>query len=171
MLSVCGRCIMRWIYLYFKYCTISNHFPQEPRQKSAAHQNNASVQWTAFHFETTWSRSHSVNSSMCYYTMDIGLYCSHFITKVILERSYFHSLIPETHYSIPYIFQLPSTDGNAVVWLVKFPCEVAWVGYYSGQDGDHRGPKCRECRNILCNICEHIMRVMVQKLGSSWTEH
>ena len=58
-------------------------------------------------------------------TMDIGPYCSHFVTKVILERPCFHSIIAETKYSIPYISHLSSTDGNAVVWFPsELPCGV-----------------------------------------------
>ena len=121
--------LVKWIIRYCVYGTGFINFHKKHAkvvfQRPEAHQNNASALWTAFHFETRWNRAHSVNRDACHYTMDIGLHCNNFITKVILERPCFHSIITETNYSIPYVFHLPSTDGNAVVW---FPWEVSVWG-------------------------------------------
>ena len=42
-------------------------------------------------------RAQSVSSSVSYYTMEIGPYWSHFITKMVWERPHFHSILTETN--------------------------------------------------------------------------
>ena len=111
------------------------------------------MQWTAFHFETTTNRAHSVNSNVCYYTMDIGPYCSHFITKVILKWSYFHSIITETNYPIPSIFS-STINWRQCCCVTGKVSRVARVGNNLFQDGDRGDPICRECRiaRILLDV-------------------